>query len=570
MKAWIDRGSDDEAIVVLAVAIDGRHELLDMTHQSIHWEPELRNRRRSQLRPRLNRRPLDPLGEIVERRCSAGESTNASAAQDCFQLVELDAHQPDLFNRGTDGRQREGEVEFVRADDDRIGRAFDCGGRGDDDKIAGRGSAKIGWLIPCADRREREARVVVGPLDVEHMQSVERRCDAGRRMATEVLASAGGNAPLARAASTVTTSGWSPPGSAPGPAVDGTDDGGVRVGMPRHCGGRRMFAMRRNLLSLSGWDYPSERKAVIDAQATIVAALLDVARRSTDAALHREVRHMISRAMWSVTEIHASRFKYDQRYISEGVHDLIDASRLRNEPLPIRVLRHEHVQPRKVIAERLLGLPAATWHSVRPILEEAEACIVTKDEDSRLERLGNGWQRYSDAGIRVWDRCTGHWKELPAARKPTMVLPPSSAVPAPSAGDDGDGEDRDIVFARVAAIMVARGMRARGDDGTSITFRSGVTGFDYNAGYARGRLRAQLRTKPNRWTPTLLRDLENIAQRRGAAFEYELERNDKGARAALYTADRGNVDETVTWMTESLSKLRDVYDAHLSPDGLVP
>jgi len=43
--------------------------------------------------------------------------------------------------------------------------------------------------------------------------------------------------------------------------------------------------------------------------------------------------------------------------------------------------------------------------SAKDILKDAIGCTVTKDEHDRLNMIKNcdGWQRYREAGIRVWD-----------------------------------------------------------------------------------------------------------------------------------------------------------------------
>ena len=67
----------------------------------------------------------------------------------------------------------------------------------------------------------------------------------------------------------------------------------------------------------------------------------------------------------------------------------------------------EHVVPRKIVIERLLGLESATKEEITKVLNKfCFGCVITKDEDIRLNRAGwrekmpPDWEKNDD----VWAR----------------------------------------------------------------------------------------------------------------------------------------------------------------------
>jgi len=105
-----------------------------------------------------------------------------------------------------------------------------------------------------------------------------------------------------------------------------------------------------------------------------------------------EILHII---VWKVTEANG---KHGTRYISEGVY---------NGQGPVR---HEHVLTRKHLVERMLREP----DNVPQVLDTAIGCLVTKEEHHLLTKASRfeGWDRYREAGIRVFDRREQKWIEL--------------------------------------------------------------------------------------------------------------------------------------------------------------
>ena len=112
--------------------------------------------------------------------------------------------------------------------------------------------------------------------------------------------------------------------------------------------------------------------------------------------VHR--RELLTICLWKWTEAAGvpPYAKYNLRYATPGAL---------NHEVPALV-NHEHVWPRQWIINRLLKAKAP-WRqdTLRSLLEEhGVACVVTVDEHARLGAAsGEGWQRYTNAGIDVWD-----------------------------------------------------------------------------------------------------------------------------------------------------------------------
>jgi len=103
-------------------------------------------------------------------------------------------------------------------------------------------------------------------------------------------------------------------------------------------------------------------------------------------------RRLLRQVIWEITEADG---KYNVRYWSEGAV-------AGNE----EKLQHEHVHEIKELIARLLN-----GESIESVVSDALACLVTKEEHRRLTNSGkNGWARYADAGIRVFDARLGQWR----------------------------------------------------------------------------------------------------------------------------------------------------------------
>jgi hypothetical protein len=103
-------------------------------------------------------------------------------------------------------------------------------------------------------------------------------------------------------------------------------------------------------------------------------------------------KELISVCVWIITEADG---KSKVRYWSEGaVSNQADK------------LQHEHVHERKVLIARLLS-----GEAVESVVADAIACMVTKNEHQKLGASSSlGWQRYRDAGIRVYDAKEKLWR----------------------------------------------------------------------------------------------------------------------------------------------------------------
>lgn len=100
---------------------------------------------------------------------------------------------------------------------------------------------------------------------------------------------------------------------------------------------------------------------------------------------------LIGVCIWKITEADG---KARVRYRSEGA---LSKSRAK--------LNHEHVHERRELISRLLA-----GEAIESVVNDAIACMVTEEEHALLRHSSStGWQRYKDAGIRVFDLNCQQW-----------------------------------------------------------------------------------------------------------------------------------------------------------------
>lgn len=106
-----------------------------------------------------------------------------------------------------------------------------------------------------------------------------------------------------------------------------------------------------------------------------------------------ELKQELSMKLWNLTEGPRGRWKFTHvRYASEGFLSDVAASP-----------RHEHVVTRKSLVARLLA-----GEDFDTVLDDAIACLVTKEEAQRLNRAtSEGWDRYREVGVIAYDMATG-------------------------------------------------------------------------------------------------------------------------------------------------------------------
>lgn len=129
-----------------------------------------------------------------------------------------------------------------------------------------------------------------------------------------------------------------------------------------------------------------------------------------------QFKALADRALWAVTEISpAWRWKYAaQRYVSRGVIQQWNLTPQSPQQCPsswpVTDLRHEHVFERKALRKTLRE--ASDEVAVRATLSGAVSCVVTVQEDNRLNRGKLGWERYKYAQngrVEVFDRLSSCW-----------------------------------------------------------------------------------------------------------------------------------------------------------------
>lgn len=102
-------------------------------------------------------------------------------------------------------------------------------------------------------------------------------------------------------------------------------------------------------------------------------------------------KELLSVCIWKITEADG---KSKVRYWSQCAVDNKTAK-----------LQHEHIHERRELITRLLS-----GEAIGSVIPDAVACMVTKEEHAKLNASSNqGWQRYKDAGIRVYDAQEQEW-----------------------------------------------------------------------------------------------------------------------------------------------------------------
>jgi hypothetical protein len=87
------------------------------------------------------------------------------------------------------------------------------------------------------------------------------------------------------------------------------------------------------------------------------------------------------------------------RYMSKGIRDLDR----------VKKFQREHIKPRKRAEAEIHA--AATEAEVAQILQGLKVCAVTVDEHAMLKHgdTVDEWDRYRQAGIKVWDCTDRRW-----------------------------------------------------------------------------------------------------------------------------------------------------------------
>ena len=139
-------------------------------------------------------------------------------------------------------------------------------------------------------------------------------------------------------------------------------------------------------------------------------ALVNFARTCPELHLaHR--RRLVSEAIWFWTERGSSSRKYLLRYRTVAARELQQSMGFSKAASS---LRHEHVHEKASAIDKLL----VATNDACEVLGSMRACVVTKDEHSRLPNKQPhvaGWARYQAAGIVPIDMNTGDPMNLDAA-----------------------------------------------------------------------------------------------------------------------------------------------------------
>jgi hypothetical protein len=177
--------------------------------------------------------------------------------------------------------------------------------------------------------------------------------------------------------------------------------------------------------------------------ASAVAALWTLLEAPDLILAHR--RHLLGIAIWKYTEAPGvpPHPKYRLPYRTAGAMDICNMD----------MVQHEHVWPRKWIIDRLLRHHEAGWTREALadfMMKHGVSCTVTRTEHLLLNSCGDteGWDRYAQVGLQVWDAANG--RPLKLAALPTTVTEDDKrrvlALPTP-----GMGVVSEVILAALAA-----------------------------------------------------------------------------------------------------------------------
>lgn len=134
---------------------------------------------------------------------------------------------------------------------------------------------------------------------------------------------------------------------------------------------------------------------------------------------HRKEQLKIGLWKWTEAEGIGPYAKFNTRYFSEGVME----QRLGD------MINHEHVWTLKSHVQTLVQGEWTIEQLEEHLIDKGAVYIVTVDEHARLNRATTeGWGRYVEAGIRVFDRLVRDWKDL---SEDTGVSGPSVEIAGP-------------------------------------------------------------------------------------------------------------------------------------------
>lgn len=108
--------------------------------------------------------------------------------------------------------------------------------------------------------------------------------------------------------------------------------------------------------------------------------------------------YLVHEATWYVPLVSKQPPAHRFRYISEGVRPL---------PRGTSAFEREHVKPRSLAEAEVRA--ANSEEDIARTLAGLKVCAVTGREHALLAEHLEGWERYREAGVRVWDCRESRW-----------------------------------------------------------------------------------------------------------------------------------------------------------------
>jgi hypothetical protein len=181
-------------------------------------------------------------------------------------------------------------------------------------------------------------------------------------------------------------------------------------------------------IALTDWKEPEAFRQTRESLPHLVTGVLAALKKTDDTPITRVlVKGILDTAAWRIT-VPEEKYKYDQRFISSGAKQLFEGfnravaanrdwayqgkrKKWHGRRDPMTCVQHEHVKRRKHLVAELLEAEAKL-EVVARILKSAQACVVSVDDHDKVSRHDkslDGWKRYEQAGVGVWDRGKGRW-----------------------------------------------------------------------------------------------------------------------------------------------------------------
>jgi len=129
----------------------------------------------------------------------------------------------------------------------------------------------------------------------------------------------------------------------------------------------------------------------------VLSAIQVIVNNMPDVPVSLKKQHLLDGMLWTFTEGQGRKFKWKCRYRSESVL---------NKDVVVDI-QHDHVYTRAFLKDRILNEHALNLNNF--LLQHCFACLLSKEEHKLIPRNSNGFSKYKNAGIKIYDILEGKW-----------------------------------------------------------------------------------------------------------------------------------------------------------------